>query len=84
MVITKTKTQTETYEILDVAPNFGKYGDLMNRRQELYGSRKDRLLCKCLICNYKFGDDDNVNLALIKGKKNMLICDKCYESGAWK
>lgn len=63
-----TKTYTKDFEITNICTNFMKYSSFSKVRQ-------DRP--KCELCEKKFEQEDNTNLALVVGNRPHLICDSC-------
>jgi hypothetical protein len=64
------KHYTVKYEVEKVKRNFVKFESFHNVRKDITG---------CELCDKKFREGHNTNLAFIKGKKNHLICDRCAE-----
>lgn len=62
------KQYTVTFEIVRVVRNF------MNFRV-FSRTRKD--ITNCELCEKTYTDEDNLNLAFVKGKLNQVICDSC-------
>lgn len=60
----------ETFEVTSVRKQFMLF-DVFSR------VRKD--IRHCEFCETAFLQEDNTNLAWVKGKKNHLICDSCAE-----
>ena len=75
--MTLTRNTIKTYVIED-AIEFGQtIGSCKERRQLLYKSKKDPLLCECFICSRPFKDKDYPWLAFVKGYKNVFVCKRC-------
>ena len=62
------KRYTEVFEIEVVSQNFMKYGIFSRVRQDKPN---------CGLCDTPFSKEDNLNLAFVKNKSNMIICDSC-------
>ncbi|MCM3109967.1 hypothetical protein [Lederbergia lenta] len=62
------KQRIEKFEIEKVKKSFMNFRDFSNVRRDI---------ANCELCDEKFQDIDNTNLAFVKKKSNMLICDEC-------
>lgn len=70
-----TKTTTKTYDIYDCAKWGMSVGDTIVRREKV--GMKSKGFDKCFACNKKFNYDDYPYLALVRGHKNVFICEEC-------
>lgn len=70
-----TKTYTKTYELFDAAKWGMTFGATIENRKKQNLSNKE--LHTCFICDYEFKDDGIPYLGLIRGNKNVFLCDKC-------
>ena len=73
MKITKSYKVVKTYEIRYLFPK-----TLSWRLRKLKEVNK-KVQSKCLVCNHKFGEDEEVYLASIAGTTNKLICSSCWD-----
>ena len=74
-----TRKTTRTYHITGTSwPNeFGVYGDMEDRANELHKPLEKRGLSKCFVCNQEFDRSDKVYLTMVKGHKNVFLCGNC-------
>ena len=74
------KTYTRSFEIVQTSyPNsFSKFGDFVMTRKRTYRyDGKLSGLTFCFDCGHDFNENDDVYLAIVRGQKNRLMCEKC-------
>ena len=74
------KTYTRSFEIVQTSypASLGKYVDFVKARKRTFRyDGKLRGLTFCFDCGRDFTGNDEVYLALVKGHKNRLLCEKC-------
>ncbi len=70
------KTTTKHYTVLDVTKDpFMTFGTLRYIREK--NNMEMEGLRTCFNCDHKFNDKEDIFLAIIKGKKNKFLCEKC-------
>ena len=71
-----TKKYTKTYEIIPPATKWKmSVGDFIAKRKQM--GLKTQGYDRCFVCGCIFENDFMPNLASVKTKGNMFVCDKC-------
>ena len=70
------KTATKSYTVVNAMPNFCIFDDSFKITRLKYHSDKSM---ECFKCDKPFQVGDSVNIFIVKGHGNKIVCTSCYK-----